>query len=142
MRCSYGNIRTHTLLGEKKHGPEHRWGVCCRGNTADHEHYQCEAITGYAPGCGRSVVRVIRCASCRAGCSPSLSLCGAAQYRTRGLTPGPRGSYCSVPSRRWYLLEIVEARLTRGGVVSVFAGDFNVLATDGGCTDFIVYEKY
>ena len=38
----------HTLLGEKKHGPEHRWGVCCRGNIADHGHYRCEAIMGYA----------------------------------------------------------------------------------------------
>ena len=44
LRCSYGNVRTHTLLGEKKHGPEHRWGVCCRGNIADHGYYRCEAI--------------------------------------------------------------------------------------------------
>ena len=29
-----------------------------------------------------------------------------------------------------------------GGVVSVFARGLNVLATDGDCTDFIVYEKY
>ena len=43
--------------------------------------------------------------------SPWLSSCGASQYRARGLIPGPRGSYCSIPSRRWYLLEIVEARL-------------------------------
>ena len=42
--------------------------------------------------------------------APWLSSCGASQYRTRGLTPGPTGSYCSIPSRRWYLLEIVEAR--------------------------------
>ena len=31
---------------------------------------------------------------------------------------------------------------SRGGVVSVFARGFNVLATGGGCTDFIVHEKY
>ena len=31
---------------------------------------------------------------------------------------------------------------SRGGVVSVFARGFNVLATDGGCTDFIVHGKY
>ena len=31
---------------------------------------------------------------------------------------------------------------SRGGVVSVFAGGFNVLATGGGCTDFIVYGNY
>ena len=42
--------------------------------------------------------------------APWLSSCGASQYRTRGLIPGPRGSYCSNPSRRWYLLEKVEAR--------------------------------
>ena len=114
--CNYCNVRTHTLLEEKKRGPEHRWGVCCRGNIADHGHYRREAIAGYAPGCGRSVLRAIRCASCRAGCSRSLSLCGASQYRTRGLTPGPRGSYCSIPSRRWYLLEIVEARLHGEGL--------------------------
>ena len=33
-----------------------------------------------------------------------------------GLTPGPRGSYCSIPSQRWYLLEIVEARLHGEGL--------------------------
>ena len=31
---------------------------------------------------------------------------------------------------------------SRGGVVSVFARGFNVLATGGDCTDFIVYGKY
>ena len=31
---------------------------------------------------------------------------------------------------------------SRGGVISVFARGFNVLATGGGCTDFIVYGKY
>ena len=50
--------------------------------------------------------------------APWLSSCGAFQYRTR--TPGPRGSYCSIPSRRWYLLEIVEARL-HGEGLSVFS---------------------
>ena len=68
--------------------------------------------------------------------------CGASQYRARSLTPGPRGSYCSIPSRRWYLLEIVEARLHGEGLSVFFARGFNVLATGGGCTDFIVYEKY
>ena len=48
--------------------------------------------------------------------APWLSSCGASQYRTRGLIPGPRGSYCSIPSRRWYLLEIVEARLHGEGL--------------------------
>ena len=32
--------------------------------------------------------------------------------------------------------------LRRVGVVSVFARGFNVLATGGGCTDFIVHGKY
>ena len=31
---------------------------------------------------------------------------------------------------------------SRGGVVSVFARGFNVLATGGGCTDFIVHGKH
>ena len=79
------------------------------GNIADRGHYRREAITGYAPGCARSVLRAIRCVSCRANCSRSLSLYGALQYGTRGPTSGPRGYYCSVPSRRWYLLETVEA---------------------------------
>ena len=48
--------------------------------------------------------------------APWLSLCGASQYRTRGITPGPRGSYCSIPSRLWYLLEIVEARFHGEGL--------------------------
>ena len=89
---------------------------------------------GYALGCGRSVLRAIWCASCHAGCSQSLSLCGAAQYRTRRPTPGPRGSYCSISSRRWYLLDIVEARL-HGGGLSVFSREVsNVLARGFKCT--------
>ena len=32
--------------------------------------------------------------------------------------------------------------LRQVGVVSVFARGFNVLATSGGCTDFIVHGKY
>ena len=116
IMATYGR----TLCWEKRNTVQHRWGVCCWGNIADHGHYRCEAIMGYALGCGRSVLRAIRCASCHAGCSQSLSLCGAAQYRTRSLTPGPRGSYCSIPSRRWYLLEIVEARL-HGEGLSVFS---------------------
>ena len=57
------------MLEAKKHGNEHRWGVCCRGNIADHGHYRREAIMGYSPGCGWSVLQANRCASCRAGCS-------------------------------------------------------------------------
>ena len=45
--------------------------------------------------------------------SPWLSSCGASQYR---LIPGPRESYCWIPSRWWYLLEIVEARLHGEGL--------------------------
>ena len=47
---------------------------------------------------------------------PCTVLYGASQYGTRGPTPGPRGSYCSIPSRRWYLLEVVEARLHGEGL--------------------------
>ena len=74
--------------------------------------------------------------------APWLSSCGASQYRTRGLIPGPKGSYCSIPSRRWYLLEIVEARLHGEGLCVFFARDFHVFATGGGCTGFIVHGKY
>ena len=74
--------------------------------------------------------------------APWLSSCGVSQYRTRSLTPGPRGSYCSTPSRRRYLLEIVEARLY-GERLSVFsARGFHVFATGGGCTGFTVHGKY
>ena len=38
------------------------------------------------------------------------------QYGTRGRTPGPRGSYGSIPSQRWYLFEIVEACLHGEGL--------------------------
>ena len=117
VMATYGR----TLCWEKRNTVSNTGGVfAAGGNIADHGHYRCEVITGYAPGCGRSVLRAIRCASCRAGCSQSLSLCGAAQYMTRSLTPGPRGSYCSIPSRRWYLLEIVEVRL-HGEGLSVFS---------------------
>ena len=40
--------------------------------------------------------------------------------------PGPRGSYCLIPSRRWYLLETIEARLRGVRVVIVFARRFVV----------------
>ena len=141
LRCSYGNVRAHTLLGEKKHGPEQRWDVCCRGNIADHGHYRRDAITGYAPGCGRSVLRAIRCASCRAGCSlVVLMRCFSVQDAESYTWP-----------ERVLLLDSVttvvpignsQSTSSRGGVASVFARGFNVLATGGGCTDFIVYEKY
>ena len=53
--------------------------------------------------------------------APSLFSCGASQYRTRDLIPGPRGSYCSIPVTTVvpigkYLLEIVEARLYGEGL--------------------------
>ena len=57
-------------------------------------------------------------------------------------TPGPRGSYCSIPSRRWYLLETIEARLHEGGVVSVFARSFVLLEAGVDCTDSRVYRKH
>ena len=53
-------------------------------------------------------------------------------------TPGPRESYCPIPSRRWYLLETIEARLHGREVVSVFAGSFVVLEAGVGCTDSTV----
>ena len=111
------------MLGEKKHGPEHRWGVCCRGNIADHGHCRCEAITGYAPGCGRSVLRAIRCASCRAG--------GSLVVLVRYFSVQDAESYAW--TKRVLLLDSVttvvpignsQSTSSRGGVVSVFARIF------------------
>ena len=28
----YGSVRTHTLLNENEHDPEHRKGACCRAS--------------------------------------------------------------------------------------------------------------
>ena len=55
--------------------------------------------------------------------------------------PGPRGSYCLIPSRRWYLLETNEARLCEGGIVSVFAWRFVVFRASVDCTDSRVHGK-
>ena len=55
--------------------------------------------------------------------------------------PGPRGSYCLVPSRPWYLLEKIRARLRGGGVVSVFARSFVLLEAGVDCTDSRVHGK-
>ena len=98
-------------VGAKERDSEHRRGVCCRGNLKDHGRYRCEAIRRYASEYGRSVLRAIRYTSCRASCSQSLSSYCTPSYGTRNRTPGPRGSYCSIPSRRWYLMETVKARL-------------------------------
>ena len=57
-------------------------------------------------------------------------------------TPGSRGSYCPIPSQRWYLLETIEARLHGGGVVSVFARSFAVLVAGVGCKDSTVHGKH
>ena len=57
-------------------------------------------------------------------------------------TPDPRGSYCPIPSRRWYLLETIEARLHGEGVVSVFARSFDVLESCMGCTNSRVHGKH
>ena len=51
---------------------------------------------------------------------PIVVLVRCCSVQVEGLTPGPRGSYCSIPSRRRYLLEIVEARL-HGEGLSVFS---------------------
>ena len=57
-------------------------------------------------------------------------------------TNGPRGSYCLIPSRRWYLLETIKARLHGRGVVNIFAGSFVVLEAGVDCTDSRVHGKY
>ena len=57
-------------------------------------------------------------------------------------TPGPRGSYCPILSRRWYLLETIEAYLHGGGVASVFARSVVVLEAGVGCTDCREHGKH
>ena len=54
-------------------------------------------------------------------------------------TPGLRGSYCPILSRRWYLLETIKARLHGRGIVSLFAGSFVVLAAGVDCKDSKVH---
>ena len=74
---------------------------------------------------------------------PNRCLCTVPSNTGRGSrTPGLRGSYCPIPSRRWYLLEIIEACLHGGGVVSVFARSFVVLEARVGCKDSRVYGKH
>ena len=98
-------------------------------------------LRGTPPGCGRSVLRAIRCAFCRAGCSlVVLVRCFSVQDAESYTWPERVLLLDSVTT----VVPIGNSRSTssRGGVVSVFARGFNVLATGGGCTDFIVYEKY
>ena len=69
----YGNVRTYTLLDEKEHDPKHRKGVCCRGKLTDRGHYRRGGIRRYVLGCRQGVLWAIRCTSCCANCSQSLS---------------------------------------------------------------------
>ena len=74
--------------------------------------------------------------------APWLSSCGASQYRTRSLTWPERVLLLDSVTT---VVPIGNSRSmsSRGGVVRVFfARGFHVFATDGDCTDFIVYEKY
>ena len=57
-------------------------------------------------------------------------------------TSGPRGSYCVIPSRRWYLSETIKARFRGGGVVSVFAQRFVVLEAGVDYTNSRVHGKH
>ena len=57
-------------------------------------------------------------------------------------TPDPRGSFCPIISRWWYLLEAIEARLHGRGIVSVFAGSSVVLEAGVGCTGSIVHVNH
>ena len=57
-------------------------------------------------------------------------------------TSGLRGSYCSIFSLRWYLLETIEERVHGGEVVSVFARSFVVLGARAGCTDSRMHRKH
>ena len=74
-------------------------------------------------GLGSTPLGVVRACSGPSGASPVATLAPNRCPRTvpsstgRGSrTPSPRGSYCPIPSRRWYLLETVEARLHGEGL--------------------------
>ena len=136
----YGNVQTHALLDKKEHDPEHRGGVCCRGNLTDHERHRREAIRGYAPGYGRSTPgRPVR-----------LLLRQLLPVVVLVLYPPTRyaGSY-TWPERVLLLGSVttvapignIRSASSRGGVVSVFARSFNVLEAGGGCTDSTVHGK-
>ena len=80
-------------------------------------------LRGYAPECGRSVVRAIRCASCRAGCSLVVPM--------RCFSVQDAGSY-TCPERVLLLDSVTtvapignsRSTSSRGGVVSVFRERF------------------
>ena len=60
--------------------------------------------------------------------APNRCPCAVLLSTGRGVlhrTPGPRGSYCSISSRRWYLLDIVNARL-HGEGLSVFSREVSM----------------
>ena len=122
---------------EKKHGPEHRWGVCCRGNIADHGHYRREAITGYAPRCGRSVLRAIRCASRRAGCSlVVLVRCFSVQDAGAGSYTWPERVLLLDSVTTVVLIGNSRSTSSRGGVVSAFRERFSCICDRWGLYRF------
>ena len=100
-------------------------------------------------GLGGTPLGVVRACSVPSGAPPvaivAPNRCSRSVPSNTGRgsrTPGLRGSYCPIPSRRWYLLETIEARRYGGGVVSVFARNFVVLEAGVGCTDSTVHGKY
>ena len=142
LRAYYGNVRTHTLLDEREHDPERRKGVCCWGKLPNHGRFRRGAIRRYALGCRWGVLRTIRCipvATVPPNCRPRTAPSNAGRGSR---TPGPRGSYCSIPSRRCYLLKTIEVRLHGRGVVSVFSGSFVALEAGVDCTDSRVHGKH
>ena len=153
----YGNIRTHNLLDEKENDPEHRRDVCCRGkerglrtqkgcllsgNLTDHGRYRREVIRRYAPGWGRSVLRVIRCTSCCASCSRSLSSYCTPQYGTQSRTldrEGPTARFLHDGGTYWKQSRRV---FTGRGCERFREEFFVVLEAGGGCTHSTVHGKH
>ena len=129
--CYYGNVQAHTLLDERnttrtqegcllsgqRYTTPNTGGVFAVGTIK-----QTMDVTDVKRLGGTPLAMVGACSG-PSGAPPVVSValgrCTRTvppQYGTRGRTPGPRGSYCSIPSQRWYLLGTVEARLHGEGL--------------------------
>ena len=99
-------------------------------------------------GLGGTSLGVVSACSGPSGAPPVATVLPNRCLRTvpsnkgRGSRTPPRGSYCLISSRRWYLLEIIKARLRGGGVVSVFARSFVILEAGVDSTDSRVHGEH
>ena len=132
IMATYGR----TLCWKKRNTVPNTGGVfVCRCYIADHGHYRREAIKGYTLGCGRSALRAIRCASCRAGCSlVVLVRCFSVQDARSYTWPERVLLLDSVTT----VVPIGNSRSTssRGEVVSVFRERFSCICDRWGLYRF------